>query len=154
MLIRPITYEDLDGNEVTENFYFNLSKPELVEMEVEYSEGFKAIIEKIIAANDRKGLIEQFKKIVLMTYGIRSEDGKRFIKSDQLREEFSQTPAYDALFMELSTNDGAAVEFLTGVLPRDLRGDMSKIVKEATSAPAGGPTPPVAPTPPTQTSGV
>lgn len=141
MLKRPITYEDLDGNEVTEEFYFNLSKPELVDMEVEHKQGFKEMIEGIIKTNDRKGLVDEFKKIVLLTYGVRSEDGKRFIKSDQLREEFSQMPAYEALFMELATNEGAAVEFLTGVLPRDLRGDMSKI--------ASSPTPPTPPIPPT-----
>lgn len=148
MLIRTITYENLDGEVVSEDYYFNLSKPELIDLEVEYKEGFKTMIETIIAANDRKELINQFKKLVLMTYGIRSEDGKRFIKNDQLREEFSQTPAYDALFMELATDDGAAVEFLTGILPRDLRGELSKAMTTTPPAETASPKPPLPPTSP------
>lgn len=152
MLIRPIKFEDLDGNEVTENFHFNLSKPELIEMEVEHEGGFKFMIEKIIGTNDRKGLIEQFKKLILMTYGVRSDDGKRFVKSDQLREEFTQTPAYEVLFMELATDDGAAIAFLNGVLPRDMRGTVDQVAKEMASAAPAGPTPPTPPQ--TQSSGV
>lgn len=150
MLKRSIKYEDFNGNEVTEDFYFNISKPELIDLEVEHAEGFKEMIEKIIATNDRKGLIEQFKKIVLLAYGEKSDDGKRFVKNEWIREAFSQTPAYETLFMELATNDGAAVEFLTGVLPRDLRGEMDKIK----SAPPTGPVPPTPPTTPAQPSSV
>lgn len=150
MLKRSIKYEDFNGNEVTEDFYFNISKPELIDLEVEHAEGFKEMIEKIIATNDRKGLIEQFKKIVLLAYGEKSDDGKRFVKNEWIREGFSQTPAYETLFMELATNDEAAVEFLTGVLPRDLRGEMDKIK----SAPPTGPVPPTPPTTPAQPSSV
>lgn len=150
MLKRPITYTDFEDNEVTEEFYFHLSEPEIVELEVEHKQGFKEMIEQIIKTEDRKGLVEEFKKLILLTYGVRSEDGRRFIKNDQLREEFSQTPAYAALFMELATNDGAAVEFITGVLPRALRGK----VDQAIATPPASPTPPTPPTPPLPPSGV
>lgn len=150
MLKRPITYENFDDVEVTEDFYFNLSKPEIIDMEVEHKQGFKAMIEEIINTEDRKGLVEQFKKMVLLTYGVKSEDGKRFIKNEQLREEFSQTAAYPALFMELATNDGAAAEFLIGVLPRDLRGEIKLSDFTSPASSSTPPTPPKPPTPPTQ----
>lgn len=140
MIIRPITYENWDGEEETKSFAFHLSKTELVDLEVSEKEGFKEMIQRIIKTEDRKALIEQFKKIILMAYGVR--EGDRFRKSDELREEFSQTPAYEALFMELATQDGKAVEFLTGCLPKDLRGDAQTAMK---AVPTGGPLPPPPP---------
>ncbi len=126
MLKRGITYEDFNGETVTDIFYFNISKPELIEMEVEYEEGFGSWIKKIIDAKDHKTLLHQFKKLVLLAYGEKSEDGKRFIKNDQLREEFSQTAAYQSLFIELATDDGAASTFLIGALPKDMTGALEK----------------------------
>src|SRR5688572_27492135 len=111
MLKRTIKYENYDGEEVSEEFYFNLSKAELIEMEVEYQEGFTTMIQKVIEAQDRRELVKQFKDLVLRSYGVKSEDGKRFVKSDKLREEFSQTAAYSTLFMELATNDELATVF-------------------------------------------
>jgi hypothetical protein len=143
MIIRTITYTNFDDEEVTKSYAFHLSKTDLVELEVSEQEGFKEMIENIVKTNDRKALVEQFKRIVLMAYGVR--EGDRFIKNDQLREEFSQTPAYEALFMELATQEGKAVEFLTGCLPKDMRGDIPKAMS---SVPAGGPLPPTPPTPP------
>jgi hypothetical protein len=120
MLKREITYEDYNGETVTETFYFNLAKSEIIELEVGYKGGLEETIKRIIAAEDNQKLIAEFKKLVLLAYGVKSEDGKRFIKSDALREEFSQTAAYDALFMELATDDGAAATFVTGIIPKDL----------------------------------
>jgi hypothetical protein len=141
MLKREIAYEDFNGNQVTDIFYFNISKPELIELEVEYDQGFGAMIQGIIDAKDNKSLIKRFKEIVLMAYGQKSEDGKRFVKSDKLREEFAQTAAYGALFMELATNDNAAVTFLKSVLPKDMVGAFD------TAASAPSPPTPITPTP-------
>jgi hypothetical protein len=129
MLKRVIKYEDFEGNDTSDIYYFHLSKPELLELEVEHTQGFAKILQNIIEAKDDKELIARFKQIILMSYGVKSEDGKRFIKNDQLREEFSQTAAYSALFMELATDDQAAVDFLTGVLPRDLGPEIEKAMK-------------------------
>lgn len=126
MLKRDITYEDYNGETVTETFYFNLTKTEIVGLEVGYKEGLEAAIKRIVAAEDRAALITEFQKIVLLAYGVKSEDGKRFMKSDQLREEFSQTAAYDSLFMELATNDNAAADFINGVIPRDLSAEIQQ----------------------------
>lgn len=126
MFKREITYEDYNGDTVTETFYFHISKPELIELEVEFKEGFSSIIQQIIKSDNKKDLIMYFKKIVLMSYGKKSDDGKRFIKSDEIRDEFSQSAAYESLFMELATNDNAAVTFLKSALPKGLTTEADK----------------------------
>ena len=144
MLKREVRYEDFDGNMTSDIFYFNLSKPELIEMEVEYEQGFGKMLQNIVESKDNKQIIAHFKKLVLMAYGVKSEDGKRFIKSEKLREEFSQTAAYSELFMELASDDKAAVIFLNGVLPREFRGDVEAVaasVSSQTTTPAIVPTP-------------
>jgi len=127
MLKRDITYEDFDGESVTESFYFNLTKTELIELEVGYKDGLQAAMQRIVKTSDRQALIAEFQKIILLSYGIKSEDGRRFVKSDQLREEFTQTPAYDSLFMELATDDGAAATFIQGILPKGLGENMETV---------------------------
>lgn len=124
MLKREIKYEDFNGDEVSEVFYFNISKPELIELEVEHKEGFRKMLEHIIESKDQKELIKTFKELILLAYGQKSEDAKHFVKSEKLREEFSQSAAYNTLFIELATSDNAAITFLKGVLPKDMVKDM------------------------------
>jgi hypothetical protein len=111
---------DYNGVERTEDFYFNLSKPELLEMELGTTGGFSEMMNKIIAAKDTASLIKTFKELILKSYGVKSEDGKRFMKSKELSEAFSQTEAYVNLYMELSTNDQAASAFANGIIPKEL----------------------------------
>ncbi len=120
MLKRIIHFEDFDGNPDSVEAYFHLSKLELIELEVEFQEGLAAAIQRIIAAEDRKAMINEFKRIILWSYGVRSEDGKRFTKTEAIRQAFMESPAYSALFMELATEDGKAAEFINGVLPADM----------------------------------
>jgi hypothetical protein len=131
MLKKEITYENFDGEETTETFYFNVSKPEIIELEVDVQGGFGRMMERIVEANDTKLLIQEFKRIILLAYGVKSEDGKRFIKSDELREEFTQTAAYSELFMQLALDADAAAEFIKAILPRDL----SDTIETVTPAP-------------------
>jgi len=130
MLKKEITYENFDGEETTDTFYFNVSKPEIIELEVEIEGGFGRMMERIVEANNTKLLVQEFKRIILLAYGVKSEDGKRFIKSDELREEFSQTAAYSELFMQLALDADAAAEFIKAILPRDL----SDTLEDATAA--------------------
>jgi hypothetical protein len=120
MLKREINYEDFNGETVTDTYYFNLTKSEILGLEASYNGGLDAAIKRIIDAKDSMALIAEFQKIFLLAYGIKSDDGKRFMKSDQLRDEFSQTAAYDVLFMELATNDKLAADFMIGIMPKDL----------------------------------
>lgn len=117
MLKKTITYMDYNGVERTEDFYFNLSKAEIMEMELSTSGGLAEMITRIIAAQDAPAIIKIFKDLVLQAYGEKSPDGKRFIKNDKLREEFVQTEAYSQLFMELATDADAASAFVNGIVP-------------------------------------
>lgn len=120
MLKRDITYVDYNGVERTETAYFNLTKAEMLEMEMSTAGGLAEMIQRIVAAQDAPAIIAIFKKLILKAYGEKSPDGKRFIKSEQLSTEFSQTEAYSQLFMELAMNDKAAVEFINGIVPADM----------------------------------
>ena len=117
MLKKTITYADYNGVERTEDFYFNLSKAEVMEMEMTTTGGLAEQITKIIAAQDNPSIIKIFKNLVLKSYGEKSPDGKRFIKNDELRTAFSETEAYSNLFMELATNTDAATSFVNGIVP-------------------------------------
>ena len=142
MLKRPITYEDFNGETITDIYYFHLSKPELLKLQVGNSGGLNGLIQRIIETKDSEGIIAECEKLVLMSYGQKSDDGKRFVKSDELREEFSQTAAYQHLFMEIATNEDAAVEFLKGVLPADMQDEIEKAEMKVPDQPTGPPKPP------------
>ena len=117
MLKKTITYTDYNGTERTEDFYFNLSQAEIMEMELGTTGGLAEMIEKIVAAQDGPAIINIFKDIVLKAYGEKSPDGKRFIKSEEIRTAFSQTEAYSNLFMELATDAESASNFINGIMP-------------------------------------
>lgn len=118
MLKKPITYHLFDGTEVTEDFYFQLMESEVVEFNTDCPGGLEAYVEKITKTTDQGGLIKLFKKLILMAYGERSEDGRGFAKSEERAIAFSQTEAYSNLFMELATDDEAAAEFIKAVMPK------------------------------------
>lgn len=124
MLSKDIKYTDYNGVEREEKFLFNLSKAELMEMELGTSGGLAEMIKNIVAAQDTPSIIKIFKELVLKAYGEKSPDGKRFIKVDEkgnpLSVAFSQTEAYSNLFMELATNADAAAKFVRGIIPSDI----------------------------------
>jgi len=117
MIKKTITYTDFEGVERTEDFHFHLSRSEILETEVGVDGGMSKMLNKIIAAQDVKKIIETFKDMILRSYGEKSPDGRRFIKSRELSEAFAQTEAYTNLFMELATNTDAAVAFVNGIIP-------------------------------------
>lgn len=117
MIKKTIKYIDYDGNERTEDFYFNLTKAELTEMELSHDGGFVKTVERIVAAQDSKKIVELFKGLILKAYGEKSPDGRQFIKNEGLRDSFAQTEAYSELFMELATNADSATAFVNGVIP-------------------------------------
>lgn len=120
MLKKTITYTDYNGVERTEEFLFNLTKAELSEMELSVNGGMTEWIQQIINTSDNAELVKIFKKIILSAYGEKSVDGKRFIKSDELRDSFAQTEAYSELFMELVGDAGKAAVFINGIIPQDV----------------------------------
>ena len=123
MLKQTITYTDYNGTERTEDFWFNLSKAELAEMELSVDGGFAEMAQRIATAKNGPELVKLFKDLILKSYGVRSLDGRQFVKIDndgnRLSVGFSQTEAYSELFMKLATNADEAAKFFTGVIPSD-----------------------------------
>ena len=125
MLKKIITYTDYNGVERTEPFYFNLSKAELMEMELGVTGGMTEMLNKIINAKDGPSLMKTFKEMIMKAYGVKSDDGKRLIKSEELSIAFTQTEAYSVLFMELITDDKAAADFVNGIIPNEIQAEVA-----------------------------
>jgi hypothetical protein len=134
MYKKTINYTDFNGVDRKEDFYFNFMKAELVEMNMSTGGGLKSFIERITNTQDQIELVKLFKELVLKAYGVKSDDGKRFIKSQELRDAFEQTNAYSELFMLLATNENEASKFINGIMPADVLADAQKDVKSLPGA--------------------
>lgn len=124
MLKKTITYEDFNGNMCTEDFFFNLTTAELTELQLSYTGGFATYLQQIVDAQNIPTLAKVFKEIVLMSYGEKTADGKRFVKRNaegrRLADEFVDSAAYSALYTELFTNDKTASDFINAILPKNI----------------------------------
>ena len=136
MLKKTITFEDFDGNDVTEDFYFNLSKSDIAEMEMSQKDGLTKYIKRIVAENDGAKLIVIFKELLIKSVGKRSEDGRRFIKNQEITDDFVQTNAYSELFVELATNADAAAAFIAGVVPESMKNAIEEASADELQPPA------------------
>lgn len=128
MLVKSITYTDYNGVERTEEHFFNLTKAEIMEMEMSTTGGLAEMIQRIVAAQDTPAIIKIFKDLIIKSYGQKSPDGKRMIKNDVIREEFMQSEAYSQLFMELATDADKAAAFVNGIMPADVQKQIPKSV--------------------------
>lgn len=120
MLKKTITYTDYNGVERKEDHYFNLNKAELTEMELSVVGGYAEMINRLAEAEDVPSIMRIFKEIIFKSYGKKSPDGKRFIKSEELSKEFSETPAYSELFVELVSDPKAMAAFINGIIPANM----------------------------------
>lgn len=118
MLKKTITYTDYNGLNRTETFYFNLTESELAEMETEVDGGMSSMLKEVVDANDGKRIMQSFKMFIKKSYGVKSDDGRRFEKSEQISNEFLQTAAYDSLFHELITDPKAGADFVNAIIPK------------------------------------
>jgi hypothetical protein len=146
MLKKTITYKDFNGVEHTEDFYFNLTNAEIVEMEISENlkGGFGDMIKAIVASQDGRQIVPLFKEIILKAYGVRSSDGRTFKKSQELRDEFAATGAFSVLFVELATQADAATVFINGIAPADL-GETAALIAANTPRPQAAPATPALP---------
>lgn len=134
MITKEIIFTDYNGQERKEKYQFNFTKAELTEMELSVNGGLSAMVDRIKETDDRPELMRIFKDLILKAYGVKSPDGKRFVKSEELRTEFSQTEAYSELYMELVTNTDSAISFFNGLIPNDLRKNNGNVVQMPASA--------------------
>lgn len=120
MIKKTVTYVDYNGVERTEDFYFNLSKAEIAEMEMSVEGGFSKMLEEIVASKDNVKIVSLFKQMVLKAYGEKSADGRRFMKSEEISKAFSETEAYSEIFMSLALNENEAAAFVNGIMPANI----------------------------------
>ena len=120
MIKKTVTYVDYNGVERTEDFYFNLSKAEVAEMEMSVEGGFSKMLEEIVASKDNVKIVSLFKQMVLKAYGEKSADGRRFMKSEEISKAFSETEAYSEIFMSLALNENEAAAFVNGIMPANI----------------------------------
>lgn len=126
MLKKTMTYTDFDGVERTETFYFNLTKAEILNLEMREVGGLQTLIKKIIEEKDNARLIKLFQDLIILSYGEKSPDGKLFRKSPEITEKFTASQAYSDLFIELASNDAAAAAFVNGIVPKEVAEAMAK----------------------------
>lgn len=129
MYVYNAHYTDFEGNERVEDFFFHLSQAELTMMQMSEVGGLEKKLERIIKAQDAPKIMETFRDIIRRSYGVKSPDGRRFIKSDALSDEFEQTEAYSDLFMMLCTNADEAGKFVKGILPKKIADEVEKAEK-------------------------
>lgn len=125
MLKKTVTYTDYNGVTRTEDFYFNLTKAELADMQMSEKEGYDQKLKNIVEAKDNRAIYETFKYFVHMSYGEKSLDGKRFMKKDPITGAplyiaFTESEAYNVLFLELIQSDETMAAFINGIMPKDI----------------------------------
>lgn len=131
MLIKKIKYTDYNGQEREEDFYFNLSKSELIKwLTTNGNYTIDAVLEKMIQTENARDMVEEFEFLIMEAYGTKSLDGKTFIKSKEVKDQFRYSPAYDVLFMELISDAKVAADFFNKVIPSDMADEVAKIMKE------------------------
>jgi len=119
MLKKPITYTDYDGNQRTEDHFFNLNKFELLELDAKYPGGMIKTLERVVKEEDNAKIIEIIKDMIVKSYGEKSDDGKRFVKDEKVLANFMQTEAFSELFIELCQDSEKAAAFFNGIMPKD-----------------------------------
>jgi len=118
MIKKTVSYEGYDGNLYTEDFYFHLNEFEVTELEFSKDGGLAQTLERIVKEQDNRAIIAIFKELLIKSVGRKSPDGKRFVKNDEIRDDFIQSPAFSKLFMEMGNSADAAIAFVNGIIPK------------------------------------
>ena len=130
MIKKTVTYEDYNGEMRTETFYFHFTEAEILDMEMSTEGGFAERIQRIIDAKDQSALMKLIKKFVIDAYGVKSPDGKRFIKDNEVKAAFLECPAYSDIFMDMVTDDKLAAEFVNGVVPKNMKNRFAELASK------------------------
>ena len=127
MLKKTIKFTDYNGNERTKDFWFNLNRAELAEMELRQKNGMDAMLNKMVEEEDRDKLITFFKDLIKMSIGEKSDDGQYFFKDEEIVRKFIASEAYTELWLELINSTEAAVAFVNGIIPQSLAEEAAKL---------------------------
>ena len=117
MIKETLTYVDYNGVERTEDFYFHLSKAEILDIETTMPNGsIEEWANSIFATREYDKLWKLFSNLVKQSYGIKSADGRRFMKSEEISKEFSETEAYPVLIEKFLTEPDFASNFFNSLV--------------------------------------
>jgi len=130
MLKKTITFENWNGESCEQTFFFNLTRTELAQLEYSHGGGLTEWIKKAVETRDGKVILATFEEIIKATYGEKSLDGMTFIKNDEIFAKFKGSPAYDVLYIELVTDGEKAAQFILDCMPKDLRAEAAKQMKD------------------------
>lgn len=131
MLKRTFTYPKFDGGTTTDTFYFNLSEAEVTKLVSQNGDfTLDKVLNKMTEESRAKDLLDEFDKIIQISVGRISEDGKRFEKSEEYTKAFLETEAYSQLFMELISDGKKAAEFINAIIPSKLSESIKTILKD------------------------
>lgn len=131
MLKKTVTYTDYNGVQQTEECYFNLDASEVIDLQFSEPEGYGEKMQRILEEGDGKQMAAEFRRLIEISYGNKSVDGRRFIKSPEIFEDFRRSGAYNALFMELAFNGETAADFFNGLIPPELAGKVAEALAES-----------------------
>lgn len=134
MIKWPISYTDYNGENHTEDFYFNLNKAEVMQMNLEANGAYGEYLQRIVDQRDYAKIGKEFRRLILLAYGEKSADGRRFVKNSEMSDAFEQTEAYSELYMQLATDEDAATKFISGVLPKVEESDKPSLENHMTLA--------------------
>ena len=126
MLKQEITYEDFNGDTRTETFYFNYTRPELLEWELSEKGGMRKMMQEIVKAEAQKEIVDVFKTFLLNAYGEKSDDGRKHKKTQELKDDFASSAAYAAFYMQLAEDADLAARFINGVVPKGMAQELTK----------------------------
>lgn len=132
MYIKKIKFKDFNDNEREQDFYFNLRKDELAKLSAKYGQNFENNVRAMAMNDDKAGLYKLFEDLIKSSYGQKSEDGLHFRKSDQIWDDFYDSPAYEALFMEIMSDTDAAISFFKGIMPKDIAEKVEEELEKVT----------------------
>lgn len=132
MYIKKIKFKDFNDNEREQDFYFNLRKDELAKLSAKYGQNFENNVRTMAMNDDKAGLYKLFEDLIKSSYGQKSEDGLHFRKSDQIWDDFYDSPAYEALFMEIMSDTDAAISFFKGIMPKDIAAKVEEELEKVT----------------------
>ena len=134
MIIESLTYKNFKGEEVTRKLYFNISKPEFMDLQLSEEEGLSDLIHRVIDAKDNAEIVRVFKKILLTAYGELSGDGETFMKSAEISHKFECSAAYEHLYMKMLENAEYAANFVNQLVPKLSDEELAKIEEAKTKA--------------------
>ena len=132
MYIKKIKFKDFNDNEREQDFYFNLRKDELAKLSAKYGQNFENNVRTMAMNDDKAGLYKLFEDLIKSSYGCKSEDGLHFRKSEQIWDDFYDSPAYEALFMEIMSDTDAAISFFKGIMPKDIAEKVEEELEKVT----------------------